>query len=401
MKTRVLTQRKKKARANMEIGIYHQHDLHFAGGGSDKAYHAAIVKCREGEYDVHFAYGRRGSTLTYGKKTTSPVPLEDAQRIFNKLISEKAAKGYEVKPGISGRVFPYQALDGDNTNDTSLPAGIALPAQREKAGYLPQLLNPIPEDDIESYINDPRYAFQEKMNGERKIVEVNNNGEARGVNRKGFVSPIAPDIADAASMLRKQIAIDGEAIGNTLFAFDLLHCNGYDIRHQPYEKRYEMLVEIINSLEGLSSAIKIVPSAHTPESKHALIQMVRNGSGEGVVIKRLDAPYTEGRPNTGGDQLKVKFYETCSAVVMGVNTQRSVRVGVYDGDELINVGNVAIPVNKNIPDVGDVIEVRYLYAYKDGSLYQPFYEGLRTDIDSAECTEKQLKYFTQPAAGCN
>ena len=39
-----------------------------------------------------------------------------------------------------------------------------------------------------------------------------------------------------------------------------------------------------------------------------------------------------------------------------------------------------------------IIEVRYLYAYKGGSLYQPTFLDVRTDIDEQECLLSQLKY---------
>ena len=67
--------------------------LHFREGNSDKEYHAAIEPKGEG-YLVTFAYGRRGNTLTTGTKTTHPVSLDEATKIFDKLIASKLAKGY-------------------------------------------------------------------------------------------------------------------------------------------------------------------------------------------------------------------------------------------------------------------------------------------------------------------
>ena len=65
---------------------------------------------------------------------------------------------------------------------------------------------------------------------------------------------------------------------------------------------------------------------------------------------------------------------------------------VYDEQEEIGIGNVTISVNKEIPPVGAIIEVRYLYAYKGGSLYQPTFLEVRTDIPKEECVIGQLKY---------
>jgi bifunctional non-homologous end joining protein LigD len=40
-----------------------------------------------------------------------------------------------------------------------------------------------------------------------------------------------------------------------------------------------------------------------------------------------------------------------------------------------------------------VVEVRYLYAYRDSlALYQPVYLGPRDDVDAGECLVSQLKF---------
>ena len=43
--------------------------------------------------------------------------------------------------------------------------------------------------------------------------------------------------------------------------------------------------------------------------------------------------------------------------------------------------------------VGAVVEVRYLYAFKESRcLYQPTYLGQRSDVTECECVVAQLKY---------
>jgi bifunctional non-homologous end joining protein LigD len=58
---------------------------------------------------------------------------------------------------------------------------------------------------------------------------------------------------------------------------------------------------------------------------------------------------------------------------------------------MIPVGNCTIPPNKEVPAAG-VVEIRYLYAYEGGSLYQPTYIGVRDDLIVADCLITQLKY---------
>jgi bifunctional non-homologous end joining protein LigD len=120
---------------------------------------------------------------------------------------------------------------------------------------------------------------------------------------------------------------------------------------------------------------------------------LRRQSREGVVFKRLDAPYVPGKPNQGGPQLKFKHVATASVIVAKINTQRSVEVSLLQGRSLVPCGNVAIPPNHEVPPVGAVVEVRYLYAYRDSlALYQPVYLGTRDDVEAGECVASQLKF---------
>ena len=109
----------------------------------------------------------------------------------------------------------------------------------------------------------------------------------------------------------------------------------------------------------------MVETAFSTKEKTELWQRLRRENREGIVFKRLDAPYVPGKPNSGGPQLKFKFVATVSAVVAKINTQRSVEVSLMQGRSLVSCGNVTIPANHQIPRAGDVVEVRYLYAYRD------------------------------------
>ena len=90
--------------------------------------------------------------------------------------------------------------------------------------------------------------------------------------------------------------------------------------------------------------------------------------------------------------MKFKFYATASVIVTQINAKRSVAVAVLDGEQSVEVGNVTIPPNQDVPAVNAVIEVRYLYAYQGGSLYQPTYIGVRDDLRVDDCVIAQLKY---------
>jgi bifunctional non-homologous end joining protein LigD len=183
----------------------------------------------------------------------------------------------------------------------------------------------------------------------------------------------------------------GEAVGDYYHAFDLLMLNNEDLRPYSYRHRLTALMNLLASAQH--PFIKYTETAFTTKQKIALLKRLKAEKREGIVFKRLDAPFTPGRPNSGGPQLKYKFYATLSCVVAKINPQRSVEVRLLGADGWMPCGNVTIPANHKIPEVCQVIEARYLYAHKgSNALYQPVYLGPRNDVDASECLLSQLKY---------
>lgn len=344
--------------------------LYYCEGSSDKTYQAAVEPQGEG-FVVTFAYGRRGSTLTTGTKTAAPVPFDQAKKIYDKLVKEKTAKGYT--PGEDGT--PYQHTDRAD----------------RATGVLPQLLNPIDEGDVEGLLTDHAWWTQEKFDG-RRIVIRRSGDEVIGINRLGLAVALPKPIANRALKLgSQQWIMDGECVGDIFFAFDLLESACIDLRAQPYAKRLKALDALIG--EARKAAIRLVATATTTTAKRAMLAKLRESRGEGIVFKRSDAPYTPGRPASGGDQLKLKFTATASCIVAGTNGgKRSVKLELLDGDKRVAVGNVTIPPSLPIPAVGEVAEIRYLYAFEGGALFQPVFLGVREDLAHKDCTVAQLKF---------
>ena len=152
-----------------------------------------------------------------------------------------------------------------------------------------------------------------------------------------------------------------------------------------------------------STLLKLLPLGHPnipwvstaidPNDKVETYEELRSTGAEGIVFKDINAPYSPGRPNSGGPQLKFKFVETASFIVTGHNDKRSVTLGLHNNETLQPAGSVSIPPNQEIPPIGSAVEVRYLYAFREsGSIYQPFYLGTRDDIPADECSTTQLKY---------
>jgi bifunctional non-homologous end joining protein LigD len=346
--------------------------LYYRQGSSDKVYQAWVAPKGSDRYAVEFAYGRRGSTLKTGMKTKEPVTHGKAHTMLWKLVRQKMAKGYT--PGEDGT--PYAGTDREG----------------QTTGITCQLLNPVDGNDLAARIADDRWCMQRKFDGRRLLVK-REGSQVTGINRRGLETGIPATIRDTAlSLPADRFVIDGEAVYDLLHAFDLLEVAGTDLRGQPYEAR---LAELEGLLAGHHESVIVpVATAYGRQRKEEFLLDLRAGNREGAVLKDLDAPYTPGRPASGGSQLKYKFYATASCVVSGQNHQRSVELGLVRADGFLAMsGNVTIPPNHAVPAAGSIVEIRYLYAFRDsGKLYQPVYLGARDDIAPEECTMDQLKY---------
>ena len=346
--------------------------LYFKQGSSDKVYQACIEPVGD-KYSVNFAYGRRGSTPQMGTKTPVAVNLSAARAIYEKLIKEKTSKGYTQ--GEDGT--PYQC------------------ATKTTTGFLPQLLNPVGEEILSDLLNDEEHLMQEKWDGRRLLIQKQGT-TVTGINKLGMAVGLPSILVEELLEFRGDCLIDGEIVGVEYHVFDVLSLNECDLRSTQYCERYLNLMNLIAAFNH--PHIGLVQTAHTPKQKQTMFQECKLLGKEGVVFKRMDAPYTSGRPNSGGSQFKFKFVESASFIVSRINEKRSVSLLLFDGDKVVPVGNVTIPPNHEVPSLGAVVEVRYLYAYKGGSIYQPVFLGVRDDITTHECTIHQLKYKAEEVA---
>ena len=347
--------------------------LHYQEGSSDKVYQVAITESSAG-YAVNYSYGRRGSTLSAGTKTQTPVSLEMAQAIFDKLVQAKLSKGY--KPVGDGTLY---RLPENGNLDT---------------GVRCQLLNSSTEAELQNLLIDHEHWMQEKIDGRRLLLRKVGT-TITGINRQGRCTSVPDSLIGAAQAFQRDFLLDGEAVGETLHVFDLLELDADNLRSTSYKIRYQRLLNLLSGVQ--QQGIRFVETAFQPAQKQALFRKLKAESREGVVFKHAEAPYTSGRPNTGGSQLKFKFVETASFVVRQINEQRSVALLLFDREKIRDAGNVTIPVNFEIPAVGSVVECRYLYAFREsGKIYQPVYLGAREDIDPEECVRDQLKFKPQP-----
>ena len=236
------------------------------------------------------------------------------------------------------------------------------------------------------FIDDDSVGFQKKHDGERRTV-FKSATTTIGGNRKGEAVPLPPEIVKELESF-KSIDLDSEIIGNKIYVFDLMSLNGVDYKKKSFKDRMTALNKLT-----FTNHIIIVETAYTKADKLKMLQDLKNENAEGIVIKALSAPYTNSRPASGGVALKFKFYKTATVKVQAQTSgKRSIQVVVFAKGKAVEVGAVTIPPNHQVPEVGQLVEVRYLYAYKGGSLYQPTYLGVRTDLDDTDASINQLEY---------
>lgn len=215
--------------------------------------------------------------------------------------------------------------------------------------------------------------------------------KAVGFNKKGKQVDVPESIVKSFT---NGCVVDGEIIGDKLYLFDLLELHGNSLREMS-------CIERVRALEALDfgKGIEVVKTAYTKKEKQDLYDELKKNNAEGIVFKLKTAPYTAGRPASGGNQLKHKFYKEATFIVANhTKGKRSVGLELIgENGERVGVGKVTIPPNKEIPRVGDFVEVKYLYAYRGGAIFQSEYKWKRKDCDLTDATMKQLKYKREEA----
>jgi len=343
-----------------------------SGGTSDKVYQVQLEPVQHGEdfrYAVNFQFGRRGGTLQTGTKTPEPVAYDQAKSIYLKLLEDKTSKGYRA--------------NGETAHPG--PVGATGPARTE---WPVELLTEITSAEAGRFIRDPEYLLQEKVDGHRRQI-LKKAKTIWSFNKKGEAVALPESTAAAVREIPMEtVLLDGELIGDRFVAFDLIHCGDGELKPS-YGMRFTHLLELIPRKDSLLSIVRTFRTA-SPAARLAWIERLHKERAEGVVFKNAAASY---RPGRSDQHKKLKFVKTCSAVVMavGTNGKASIDVGLYANGQVIEIGTCST-MGKKIPKVGQVVEVRYLYASAGRKLQQAIYLGWRDDIDANECTMDQLHF---------
>jgi hypothetical protein len=248
---------------------------------------------------------------------------------------------------------------------------------------IPQLLTEIDEDELQAYLDDDDFGAQEKKDGRHITLRILNNLFTVR-NKKGKSSDCSKFETDLRAA-GHDILIDGEQVGTYFYTWDILEYDGQDLRNSPYIERYRILSQV-----NFGQSIKVVPLVTGSQEKRRLLAELKAAGKEGIVFKRLAALFSPGK---GVDQFKFKFYAEASVIVVaGRPGKASIGMELIDENgqrEFVGFCSCAL---YPLPPIGSVAEIKYLYAYKGGSLYQSAFKEIRDDIDVEECTTAQLKY---------
>lgn len=394
--------------------IINQWAGHFQAGGSDKVWAAAYTD--DGQFLS--VWGRRGSTLQSGTKTFANQ--EAASKEFNTKVKKKSAEGYQPVPFDDPRYGIPAFGMVDEGSAISSPDLEIFEQDRARPRYLASHVTPLSWSQLQACLQQEAYGATEKINGVRCLAAFDGRETMITYNRRGMPLKYASFAAQALKRLACQFVIDGEQLQGEVegayVAFDLLEWQGQDVRSWPYHKRIKTLEEGMEQAglitgggatyaEAMEKSVLPELALLTPApSGFPIIDAILARSGEGVIVRTLDAPYE------GGDTKhirKFKFLADLDAIVIGVNPGKatgSVQLGLIrpaDG-ALIGIGNVRSGLNDQaITRIASMLErgeqpvltVEYLPIRTVGiTLVEPktSIQKLRTDKAAAECTTDQF-----------
>ena len=261
--------------------------------------------------------------------------------------------------------------------------------------------------------NDATRAYPELVNAAAALP-------AASFILDGEVVVLGDDGRPSFNRLQKRMQIQRDAdlerarvtMPATWYGFDFLALDDLDLRKLPLTTRKAALARLLPPVGPLRY------SEHFEHDGEALFERVRGLGMEGIVGKRADGPYRNGRSK---DWLKVKAEHTADVVMVGYALHGSrwggtgsLHVAAWDGSALQYVGRVASGLDEaklkqihamldplrvpappclGAPTSGDhiwvkpqlIMEIRYLESTADGMLRFPVLLRFRDDKKIEEC----------------
>jgi bifunctional non-homologous end joining protein LigD len=221
----------------------------------------------------------------------------------------------------------------------------------------------------ERIFSSPEWLFEVKWDGVRTVARITGENVELQARSGRDVTREYPEFQDLAKHLRASNAIlDGEivtleadgrsnfqklqdrigvehpsaklqqAIPLTYYCFDVLYCEGFDLRKSPLLARKQLLSDILQGSE------RVRYSEHVLEKGEELFAAARKKHLEGIIAKNINSAYTGNRTS---QWLKFKIVHELDAVVAGWTAPRRSRkyfgalvLGLYRDTRLQFIGSV-------------------------------------------------------------
>jgi bifunctional non-homologous end joining protein LigD len=221
----------------------------------------------------------------------------------------------------------------------------------------------------------PELAPPAALRGRRLLLD----GELVCLNDEGD-----PDFARLRARLRsaaREACFAAERSPATFLAFDVLHLDGRSTRALSYTERRARLVEL--ALEGSGW---LTPRAFAADEGPALFEATRDRGLEGVVMKRLDAPYLPGVRSAAW--VKRKHRRSENLVVTGWvpasgRRPEALLVARVGGDgSLAPAGSVSLGYHGEVRErIQDVLRASELPAVRPRQRLRRVTPSLRVTVD--------------------
>lgn len=157
----------------------------------------------------------------------------------------------------------------------------------------------------------------------------------------------------------------------------------------PFVTRYKTAALLIDDIDADVSMVHVLDRSDCPSQWKRVCELMWAKGGEGVILKRENAPYTMGKRNA--DVMKIKEEVTMDLWCIGIEEGEGKFKGMTGSLTLIdaagNIHNVSGMSDAErtswwrTPEqvVNHVVEVKAMKILKDGSLREPRFKAIRFD----------------------